>query len=74
MENNAMTAYELLLNVFNRKPPIVQILKLGETKIPLNTNEQTILAEAINSKDYYEIKNIVSELRKTHKPILISLY
>jgi hypothetical protein len=67
MENKEKTAYDLLVSGFNRKPPIIQALKLGETRIPLNVNEYSTLAEAINAKDYYEIKNIVSELHERRR-------
>ena len=69
MENNAKTAYDLLINGFNWKPPIFQTLKLGETRIPLETSEQNTLTEAINAKDYYEIKNILSKLHNIHRDL-----
>ncbi len=58
------TAYELL-NGLKMKPPIFQTLSLGETKIPLNNDQQKILDQAIEDKDYYEIKRFVSKLHKS---------
>jgi hypothetical protein len=64
LENGDKTAFDLLSDGFRGDPPIFRTLKLGETKIPLNRDECKILEEAIHNKDYYEIKSLLSKLKK----------
>jgi hypothetical protein len=67
MQNSSETAYDLLVNGFIGKAQIIQTLNLGETRIPLDSAEHIILKQAIDNKDYYEIKSIVSKLNSTRK-------
>jgi hypothetical protein len=64
-EKGEKTAYDLLTDGFRGDPPISRMLRLGETKIPLNTEQCRILEKAIDNKDYYEIKCLLSKLHKS---------
>lgn len=64
IDNGGKTAFDLLSDGFRGDPPIFRTLKLGETKIQLNRDEYKILEDAIDNKDYYEIKSLLSKLNR----------
>ena len=58
------TVGDLIKTGFKGKFPVIIKLSMENSVIPVNSAQQEILKKAIANKDYYEIKMIVSKLKK----------